>query len=428
MAFAADIGPATVADTRDFSGVTRACFTAVLFSIVFLQRFAVPFGGFQLQIPLLVGLGSLAVLMVSGRARPDAGRLMLFLLASAAIGLSALISPVWFSPTSYLLWLVIYATATFSVTISADGYRSLLQVFQRMIAVTAALGIAQFFSQFAVSGPTLFTFADLIPGRFLLGGYNTAIPLYYEAARFKSNGFVFLEPSIFSQMLALAIVLELIAFRVGGRLLLYCAALPLAYSGTGLILLAVLLPLVVFRQGRRAMLLVLPAAAALLFLLSNALQLDVFTRRLSEFSDEGTSGSARFISPFWLLRDYSYSDLQAFLFGHGPGSIDVYMAMAQYLAHDPSWAKALFEYGLVGGSLFFLFFGYALFAGAPRPLLGIALAVVFLLLGGALLNAYVVFLVLALAVWPRIASTEGEFRPAEPEARRLPAMAGGAAP
>ena len=73
-----------------------------------------------------------------------------------------------------------------------------------ILALIAAAGILQFLLQFAGLG--LFSFTHLLPDRMLFeSGYNLAIPVGIGDIM-KSNGFFLLEPSIFSQSMAMGCV------------------------------------------------------------------------------------------------------------------------------------------------------------------------------------------------------------------------------
>ena len=65
----------------------------------------------------------------------------------------------------------------------------------------------------------------------------------YGSHEYRANGVFLLEPSFFSQVLAVGIVAELCTFGRLSRLALFGLALIVSYSGTGLIVLAVCLPL-----------------------------------------------------------------------------------------------------------------------------------------------------------------------------------------
>jgi glycosyltransferase involved in cell wall biosynthesis len=126
------------------------------------------------------------------------------------------------------------------------------------------------------------------------------------------------------------------------------------------------------------------------------LRADIFISRVAEFTFPQASGFARFISPVWILRDYVMESTSGILFGFGPGSLSEIVRSTGYLAHDPSWFKITFEYGILGFAISFLFFLMVLFQRCPNRLLAAALLYQFLFLGGYLHAAYISFLILTL--------------------------------
>ena len=112
----------------------------------------------------------------------------------------------------------------------------------------------------------------------LLPRFNTVIPVQHGASLFKSNGFVFIEPSTFSQFLALAIVIELAVFHSMRRFALFALAYLVTYSGTGLIVLAATLPLFLGSVRVKHVLAVLAVAGAALALSGTALNLSYLLR------------------------------------------------------------------------------------------------------------------------------------------------------
>ena len=85
---------------------------------------------------------------------------------------------------------------------------------------------------------------------------------------------------------------------------------------------------------------------------SQAWNVSVYENRATELSDTNTSAYSRFVAPADLIAQYQVARPKDLLFGVGPGSITRYGVLMPYEVSDPSWAKVLFEYGLVGCLLF----------------------------------------------------------------------------
>jgi hypothetical protein len=260
-----------------------------------------------------------------------------------------------------------------------DGNESLqrytMTTFSNLMLIAAVAGILQFFVQFVYKAPWLFDFTDYIPLLFRGGGtYNTVIS---AGSFFKSNGFFFREPSTCSQYLALALICEIALWRRNlrklslPRMATLGLCLLLTYSGTGLVTLFIGL---MFPLGLKTALRMsaLGVAGLLIFwLLGDALNLGFTAKRVNEFSKPGTSAYARFVAPVNFIQGQMDSHSITFLIGHGPGSVTRNAVhKATYENADPTWAKALFEYGVLGFLTFVSLFLYSAFKSrAPAELI-----------------------------------------------------------
>ena len=96
---------------------------------------------------------------------------------------------------------------------------------------------------------------------FIVQHFNKQAALAYGSEVYRANGVFLLEPSFFSQVLAVAIIAELctlggkIPLASATRLAVFSAALFVSYSGTGVLVLAVCLPLYVVMRRRWGLLL-----------------------------------------------------------------------------------------------------------------------------------------------------------------------------
>ncbi|MCB2055412.1 MAG: hypothetical protein KDE35_14365 [Geminicoccaceae bacterium] len=383
----------------------------VLIGVTVMQRLAVPGSGGLLGVGFVLCFAVSVLALLNGQMAIDPVRLVLYLLALATLLATLFFQRQPFSQVSFVMLAAMYLPAVLAFHFTAYRYRLLLEVFQRVAAFSAIAGLVQFALQIPF-GPAIMWPLDLVlPEPFFLQGFNLRIPVG-ETGLFKSTGLFFLEPSIFSQILALAIVVELIDRRRPLMLALFGVAYLSTFSGSGALMLAALgLPLLI--RARRQWLL----APAVLCLLAAPLLQDVppfsfFFGRLEELDRPMASGSMRFIAPYWLVADVLWSDPRTLLFGFGPGSVDEIIAQRDYAVQDSSWLKLLIEYGLVGTVGFFTFYLWVLFRHAPDRLLAFACLFQFLFLGGYLNAYYVQFLHMALVIWPRLetAATFGDTR------------------
>ncbi|HEY4134829.1 MAG TPA: hypothetical protein VGO34_06405 [Alphaproteobacteria bacterium] len=390
--------PRAQLDHTTLSGVT-----AVLVGCIFLQRLAVPFGAEQLPLAFPVGYGALLFLMLRRRIVLNVELCVFFLLVMASLTLSMLHSGSSASLTSFFYLFTIYVLYVFKLRFRDGEGEEILHIYGNLMAIAAGCGLAQFCLQFVLPQSLVFPLETFVPKPFLFGDlYNVIIPLTYGSAIVKSNGVFFLEPSFFSQFLAVALILELLREQRLSRLALYAAAMVVSYSGTGLLLMGLFLPYILWRRGNPTIFLIGAVGVVILMAAAASLNLDTMVNRLGEFSAPESSGFARFVSPFYLFRDFMETP-SAVLFGLGPGSIDKIIAESSYkgyAAHDPTWIKAVVEYGVIAGALVILYVVAAFFKGAANKGLATALLVLCLFLGGYLLNPIMHFLFVALTVWP----------------------------
>jgi hypothetical protein len=196
------------------------------------------------------------------------------------------------------------------------------RVVNACFALVAVAGILQFVAQFA--GLSVFAFGDYLPPKILVeGAYNNKIPIG-STAYFKSNGFFLAEPSMMSQFMAFALIIEVLVLRRVLWIGLFVVGLVVSLSGTGWIVLATFLLVAVVGMGRRGVLLAASVGLSLalaMVLLAVAFP-DAFTafaERTKEFGVIGSSGHLRFVTPFWMAADVSAKAPWAWLVGIGAG-------------------------------------------------------------------------------------------------------------
>ena len=232
----------------------------------------------------------------------------------------------------------------------------------------------------------------------------------------KSNGLWFLEPSHFSQTLALGIAIEVIYFRRIWLLATLALGYLVSFSGTGLLLLFGTALLGAMLTRRFEILAAVGLAALIAVLCRDVPPFAYFSGRLDEFSNPLASGSMRLLAPYWWLRDVFFVHLDQALLGFGPGNIELALSRTDYAVQDSSWLKLFGEYGLIGGVPFLFFYVYAIFRHSPDRILSLACLVQFCLLGGYLNSFYIQFLHLLLVGWPRLPGSDAA--PSVAERRR----------
>lgn len=382
---------------------------AILIACLMLQRFGVPLSGKMLSIVGPVGLALAAAGLLRGTLSFHRGRLVAFLILSALVLAGAAwqaVSPGTVgeravSGNSLVLFLALsgFATLTFTRPVrEADFFR----VVNFWFTVVAVAGIAQFFAQFA--GLRVFAFTGLLPASVLIEAtYHLEIPAGFGGL-LKSNGLVLIEPSVFSQIMALGIIIEALGTRRPWQMAAFVTGLLLSFSGTGWIVLAALLPGAAIGLGWRG----LAIAAGVVAILGTALgaaslltpdAITALSARMGEIDQPGTSGHLRFITPFWMLGDVFSAAPSALLAGIGSGRGEQLTLPYDYTVNTAT--KVLVEYGAPA-----LVAYVALFALGRKTRIQTALVlpalVLFLFTGGYQEFSPVIFITLLLIAVARL--------------------------
>ena len=328
-------------------------FTGAIFAVsLALQRFGLPFGGKALSIVGPIGIALVAYGLFKGALSFHKGRLLTFLALTALILCGMALhsaEPGGFgegaSVDSLLQFLLLtsFAVFTFSEPVEEAAF---FRVVTFALMVIACAGVLQFIAQFFGLG--LFSFTGILPDSLLFeAGYNLEIPLGIGDI-LKSNGFLLVEPSVLSQLMALGIIIEASGARRPPFLVAFVAGLLLSFSGTGWIVLGAFVAGSAIAMGKRGLIIALGVVVALSATLALAAVLtpdvmDMLTSRLSEISQPGTSGHMRFVTPFWMLSDVLASHKSAFLLGIGSGGSERLVLPYVYDVNTP--IKVMVDYG-----------------------------------------------------------------------------------
>ncbi|MBL8701917.1 MAG: hypothetical protein JNK67_26275 [Alphaproteobacteria bacterium] len=398
-----DVPPAAAAD----AGTLAPLLTAIaLVGCLGLQRLAVPIGEFRLPVATPILVGVVATGLATG-AMTIVPRRLVWLIGFAAWALAATAIAgelmrraglrASLPSLGHLLLLCGLFVVRFAEPQRAAATRSTVQTALLLVAVA---GIAQFAAQFA--GWAVFSFDGILPPALSIEPlYNGVIPVG-GTGLFKSNGFFLVEPSVFSQLMAIAIAVELLHARRPVHLLAFAAGLVLAVSGTGWLVLVAFLAVALLQPSRLrlrgilALALVVGATAVLAFVLLDEVGLALLAR-WDEVGEERSSGHLRFVAPFLALARIAELHPGFLATGLGPGAgEDIDLGFA-YSVHAPG--KILIEFGLPG---LVLWLGLVL-SSCRRPgeaaLLVPALTMLFFG-GGYQQFAPIIGLVLLLLAWP----------------------------
>jgi hypothetical protein len=386
--------------------------TALLGVCLFLQRFGLPFGSQSISLvgPVGMALGAWGVwqgFLVLDRARTA---LFLGVIGWALVGMAwhAMVPGAYDvgpSTLSMLQFIVFTSFATISFAAPVDEAAFFDRV-NRLLALFAILGIGQFFAQFI--GLKLFEFTGLVPDRWLIeAGYNLVIPVGVGDVM-KANGLFLMEPSVFSQFMALGLIVEMLTRRRPVFFGLFAAALLLSFSGTGMMVLASFFIVSAPLLGRRGVMVLvigvggLGLAGAVMALAAPDFA-EALVGRLGEFSQPGTSGHLRFITPWWITADVLARTPGAWLVGIGAGVSEKMSVPYLYNVNTP--VKVFLEYGLPLLAIYLgLFFRGQ--RGAVQGALFVPLMLQFLFTGGYQQFPPVLFVVLLFVAIARTRPSE----------------------
>lgn len=329
--------------------------TATLIACLALQRVALPIGEFKLSIatPILVAL--VAAGLATGRMTIVRQRLLWFLgfaawaLITTAIA-SELLRRAGLRGSLPSLAHLLLLCAGFVMRFARPHPAGLVaQQVQRGLLVVALAGIAQFAAQFA--GVALFSFDGFLPSAFSIEPLYNGVIAIGATGLSKSNGFTLVEPSVYAQLMALALAIEMSRGRRLIPLAIFAVGLIASVSGTGWLMLGVLVGMVAISPAQTRPRLILPlllvvgVCAVLAFAVLDDIGQALLVR-WTEFGEERSSGHLRFVAPFLALERIAELHPGFILTGLGPGAGEDVDLGFSYSVHAPG--KILIEFGLPG--------------------------------------------------------------------------------
>jgi hypothetical protein len=354
--------------------------------------------GLGIDVPLIVTATFIG--LASGLLRLHRARLVMYLVMLAWLGGSQLLGGQTFSPASLVLLATLFLPLTLQLRTPGLPVPQALQALSGLAQFFAACGLLQFALQPLLGVALAYPIEHGMPQLFLIQAFNPLIPVDYGGSTLKANGVFFLEPSFFSQFVALGLLVELSLSNRLPRVALLLAGLAVSYSGTGLVVAAAGLLGLVVVKGRWDLLLLLALVLLVLVLLGDNSPLAPLMRRVSEFQSTRSSGSARFVAWIDMFQRQWWPEPSRVLFGAGAGSFMSSAALARQPTAEMSFSKMLFEYGVTGALLFFAFLVCA-FNSVRAPLafrLGLCAT---LLVNGAFV-AFPVGIAASVLLWPSI--------------------------
>lgn len=368
----------------------------LLFLLILMNRLAIP-GFTSLSVSMILIIFFIILSSAKNEVSIDKRNLIFYLIMLSFLFLSTVVS----------MFISVYTTTFLGVFLAFVIYTLILFDFKVKFAKDIVLNVFFIFILLGLFQYLIYqifgNFWDLssvVNSDFLVQGYNTSDGNEYMEKR--TNGFVFLEPSFFSQFIALYIILEYSFFgfkrflRVGIALIV----LLLAASGTGpMLLIFYSIVHTVLKRNFKMLSLFLTIALLLPILFKLGLTfvpdfMGYLLERLGEFSLGGdNSFNYRFILPYSSAYEFlSNSNYLTFLFGNGPlTTAEINTRNWNSDANFSTLLVSIFEYGLFF-TLFYIFYLYRISSKVFYKDLQLSVLFMFFVLSGAFYQNYTIIL------------------------------------
>ncbi|WP_174275245.1 hypothetical protein [Sphingomonas bacterium] len=338
---------------------TRAAITLLLVTILFVPQLAINAGTLAMNFSLPAVYILIVVGLLDGVFVVGLSSLLTLVFLAAVAFFSLKFNAGHASSTSLLLLFALYIPFLFR------GHRPLGRVYFEWAArryvllmmVVAFAAMAQAALHPFVHDDRLLAFSNSMPEAIRQSGhYNT---IAFTGNLLRSNGFFLREPSFLSGYAGIALLIEIALFRRWLVLLALIAAMLLALSGTGILIVLIALVVAGLRRAPVKALIGGLALIPAMPVIANLVGLALLADRLNEFSAPGSSGYARFVAPWAFVQGGLSRWPWSLLIGNGPGSIlrAIKESDTTFEIFDPTWAKVLFEYGVAGSIGFAVLLG-----------------------------------------------------------------------
>ena len=382
---------------------------ALIVSVTFLIKLAIPFGGDQIFLAFFIICAVTAYGYIAGILQINALRFSLFFALIGILSFTQISSIESFSLLSLIMVTLVLAPYVFQLKEGKAKTGTELLFFRKIMIVFAVLGIFQFLIQFVVGTYWAFLLDFIIPESLYMQNYFGLRPMSYQSSVYKPTAFFLQEPSHLSQLLTIAIIIEMVYFKNLKYLGIYLISLAMTFSGTGLIPLLMVAPLLLLYQRKIFLFSVFFVSVFTAPLWAGYVGLDQTVNRADEFVTKGSSGYARFIGPYESIRDYQVpAGFEKVVLGMGAGTLNQYKHN-EYEVANSTWAKIFFEYGLIGTIAYVGFLFYSILMGRRNIFLIATLMITFWLLGENIFPPTYHALILAFLIWPREKYDENAF-------------------
>ena len=365
-------------------------FVVETISIVFLQKFGIPFGDQIIELSLPLVYAGMVVMAFSNRIRIEPIRVLLYFVFALLFVGSNILRGGAFSVNSVYLTLAIYLPFVVYFEVDSPIYMRCMSFFVNAMIAAGCLELLQHALQLTIGWHSWIDVNTLTPTQYLMPNFAYIQPIFYGSQYAKPNAFLFVEVSVLSQFLALAFAIEYVYFKRLWKLAFLAVCILLSFAGTGLLLVLVCFPVIMGRVSARTMLGILAVAALVLLVGLKVGWYEQVQMRFGELARSNTSGHHRFIMPLEEMASFAHKP-DALYSGIGAGAI----------IKDPNFvwwpvAKVTLENGFLVAFAFFAFLIHACYLQAPSKRVAFAVLVYYNLLGGGFAIPFYAFTCLLL--------------------------------
>jgi hypothetical protein len=337
---------------------------------VFLQKLAIP-GNLSLIYPVELAT-TIALLFTAGMSF-SVERVVLYCAFIGAAIFSQLLGGTPFSIPSLLMVVGIYAPLCVHYNVDEELFRKCMRFFISSMLIICVIVWVEHAIQLLASARYWVNLDAIIPYPLQFRSYSYIRQL--TGKYLEPNGIFFLEPSILSQFLALALIIEFRIFRRWLNITVLGLSLLATFAGSGLLMVLACAPFLIPRMSMRTFLSALIGGSITTIVLVATGWLTRATGRLGEFGEHNRSANERFVAPMERLAD-TLKKPDAIFHGSGAGSIPIGSGQVWW-----PFTKDVVEYGLLTAVTFYIFLAWSVIKGSRDIAISIATLVAFSFLG-----------------------------------------------
>lgn len=327
-------------------------------------------------------------------------RLALYLITVGVLAIGQLYNVHKASIASFIILVAVHLPYIFQYKEGIKTEGKELSFFKKIVIIFAFLGIIQFFGQFIFGKDLMFPIDTFVPVSLLMDSYFGLREMSWGSGVYKPTGVFLLEPSFLSKMITIAIIIHLLYFKSFAVLLFLVFSLLITFSGTGLLPLLLIGPLVLLYKRKFVLFTIGVLAVLSAPIWAYFVGLGHTLDRAGEFLSKGSSGYARFIGPSESIQDFQItSGYDHVIFGMGAGTLND-VPEKDYEIATASWAKIIFEYGVLGTLFYVFFLFYCVVTSSKSGYLIATIMMIYWIMGEFLFVPIMHLIILALVIWP----------------------------